>query len=115
MAKGEAVGDRDFEITEDVIEHLAEREGGFKRRLEIAGDAVGALADDEALDIAELAGEAEMGEHAVHAVGLLIDIFDEEDGAFGLNLPGGAKHGGDEREIAADERPRCDAGTQSAD
>ena len=73
------------------------RERGVKGRAGIDAEAAAILLQS----YVERAGEAERGEHAVDAVGGLVHVFEEEDGAAEVELPRGPDERGDEREVAA--------------
>jgi hypothetical protein len=69
--------------------------------------AVGATeaADQQAGDAVQHAGEAQLGQHAVDAVGLLADVLDEQQRAVDLGQEGRAQQGAEHCEVAADEPP----------
>jgi hypothetical protein len=60
-------------------------------------------AEDDAGGFVEEAAEGEGGEHAVDAVGLFVDVLEEDDRAGRVGLVGGAHERGDHGEVAADE------------
>ncbi len=74
------------------------------------------VAEDDAADVVELAGEAEVVEHAVPLVGLGVDVFEEEDGGFGeVEGVGGAEGFGEDGEAAAEETAFGVAGLEDAE
>ena len=67
-------------------------------------------------DVVELAGEAEVVEHAVPLVGLGADVFEEEDGGLGeVEGVGGAEGFGEDGEAAAEESAFGAAGLEGAE
>ena len=80
MARLEADGDGAGESLEGV------EAGGFEEcdfEWPVGIDVGGGVAEDDASNLIELAGEAEVIEHAVPLVGLGVDVFEEEDGGLG--------------------------------
>ena len=63
----------------------------------------------------ELAGVAQVGEHAVHAVGLLVDVLDEEDLAPRVELVGGPHRRADQRQVPAHDLPLRPASRQRSE
>ena len=70
------------------------------------------LAEDDAGDVVELAGQAERAEHAVDAVGRFADVFEEQNLAVGFDFVRRAHHGVQDGEVAADESAAGFAGVQ---
>ena len=93
----------DLQLSKDLIQNFAEGKRRLKRWLEFPRPAIGAFAEDDGRRGIEFAREPKMGQHAVDAVWLLVDIFDEEDLAACVDLVRRAQCSGDEREIAAND------------
>jgi hypothetical protein len=82
-----------------------------KRSRRISFDAaVAAAAEDDAGGVVEVAAEGEGGQHAVDAVGLFVDVLQDDNRAGGVGLVGGAHQSGDHGQVAADEGGRIERG-----
>lgn len=92
------------------LKHLAKAQGLFR----LLGRAVGPCAQHDPPAGVEQAGVAQVGEHVVHPIHILVDVLQEEDLVAGIQGPGRAKGGGDQRQVAADQRTYGHAGLETA-
>ena len=84
---------------------VTDKEGLF----ELARTAVLAFAEDQAGGGIQFAGEAQLREHAIDAVGLFVHVFDKQNPSGGFDLVGCAHGGGDQCEVTAEQRAAGDA------
>src|SRR5690554_5657560 len=91
--------DRVWKVSRIVGEDGVERERGAVLRRLAAGEA----AEDEPAEVLEHAGELELGEEPVHAVGRLADLFEVEDRAGEVGQVRRPEERGEHGEVAAEE------------
>ena len=109
VAAAQADGDGTLEVFEGAQNRLLQQIGRRAGR-----NAIEHLAEDDAVYAFQLAGLAQLPQHAIHLVGLGAHVFKKEQLALGLRLPGRAQQRNENAEAAAVENAASRAGIECA-
>ena len=85
-----------------LVQHVVERKAGIVR---VAQVATGALAEDHATDPVYHPRQAELLQHPIDPVGILVDVFEKQDRAVEGGKPVRAHQCRQDGEIAAKQAP----------